>query len=380
VIVTSLTARVRSTPLDAALAVAFTVAALVQVAVRPIAAAPALGVVYVLGSTLPLAWRRTHPLEAAAIASAFWLIPLQGYPVFGYIAVVLQFYALGAYGAPLVAVGAVTAWACVVGSIGTLLGPEPPVAVVGAVLSIVAPVVAGLVVARQRRQTLALARLAAELQAEKAKVQQAAVAAERARIAQELHDVVGHELTLIAIQAEAAASALRTSPERAAAPVEAIRSTAHRTLTEIRSTLDVLAPAEDPGVASPDGLTEIARRAEQAGIPNALVVTGTPWPEHASAWLAVNRIVRECLTNAGRHAAGRPVSLRVEWGPEAVTVTSSNPTAGGNGALRQPEPGRGLTGMRYRTELLGGAFEAVAREGRFDVRVSLPAAPSGAAR
>ena len=146
--------------MDAALAVALTAVALVQVAVFPIAA-PALGVVYVVGSTLPLAWRRTYPLEAAAISSAFWLIPLQGYPVFGYIAVVLQFYALGAYGAPLVAVGAVTAWACIVGSIGTLLGPEPAVAVVGAVLSVVAPVVAGLVVARQRRQTLALARLAA---------------------------------------------------------------------------------------------------------------------------------------------------------------------------------------------------------------------------
>ena len=365
--------------MDAALAVVLTVVGLGQVTLFPIAA-PALGVVYVVGSTLPLAWRRTYPLEAAAISSAFWLIPLQGYPVFGYIAVVLQFYALGAYGAPLAAVGAVTAWACIVGSIGTLLGPEQPVAVVGAVLSVVAPVVAGLVVARQRRQTLALAVLAAELEAEKAKVEQAAVAAERARIARELHDVVGHELTLVAIQAEAAASALRTAPERAVAPVDAIRKTAHRTLAEIRATLDMLAPAGDQAVVSPDGLAEIAQRAEQAGIPNALVVTGTPWPDHVSTWLAVNRIVRECLTNAGRHAQGRPVSLRVDWGPEAVTVTSSNPIVQANGSVRQPEPGRGLTGMRHRTELLGGAFEAVVREGRFDVRVSLPATPTGAAR
>jgi signal transduction histidine kinase len=371
---TSWAARLRTRPADAALALALTAAALVQVLLYPIAA-PGLGALYVIGSTLPLAWRRTRPIEAAVISSAFWLIPLDGYPVLGFVAVVLQFYALGAWGTPPPAVGLATAWACGVGVVGTLLGPEPPVAVVGAVLSVVAPVAAGRVVAHQRRQNVALARLAAELEAEKAKVQQAAVGAERARIARELHDVVGHELTLIAIQAEAAAAALRSAPDRAAAPVEAIRSTAHRTLAEIRSTLDVLAPAEDPGVVSVDGLTDLARRAEDAGIPNTLVVSGTPWPGHASAWLAVNRIVRECLTNAGRHAPGCPVALRVEWAPDAVTVTSANPVPAGGG--RPPAPGRGLTGMRHRTELLGGAFDAGFREGRFDVHVRLPLRPSG---
>ncbi|HYJ76395.1 MAG TPA: histidine kinase [Kineosporiaceae bacterium] len=372
---TSLAARLRIPPRDGALALALTAAALLQLAFVPIAA-PALGALYVLGSTLPLAWRRTRPVEAAAISSAFWLIPLQGYPVLGFVAVVLQFYALGAWGTPRLAVAVVTAWACVVGVIGTLLGPEPAVAVVGAVLSVVAPVAAGLAVAHQRRQTNELVRLASELEAEKAKVEQAAVGAERARIARELHDVVGHELTLIAIQAEAAAAALASAPERAAAPVEAIRTTAHRTLAEIRSTLDVLAPADTPADVSPGGLSKLARRAEQAGIPNTLVVTGEPWPAHASVWLAVNRVVRECLTNAGRHAPGRPVALCVEWRTDGVTITSSNPTVPGDGS--RPTPGRGLAGMRHRTELLGGAFEAGVRDGSFDVRVRIPSTPAGA--
>jgi signal transduction histidine kinase len=369
---------VRTTPADAALAVALVVAALAQLAVRPIAP-PVVGVVYVVGSTLPLAWRRTHPLEAAAISSAFWLIPLEGYPVLGFVAVILQFYAVGAYGAPLVAVAAVTVGASAAGVVGTLLGPEPPVGAVGAVLSVVASVAAGLAVAHQRRQTAALARLAADLEAERAKVEQAAVGAERARIARELHDVVGHELTLIAVQAEAAAAALRSAPDRAHQPVEAIRVTAHRTLAEIRSTLDVLAPAEDQAVASPEALAELARRAEQAGIPTTLVVSGSPWPGHTSAWLAVNRIVRECLTNAGRHARGNRVSLHVDWQPEKVTVTSSNPVDAAASPLPSLRTGRGITGIRHRTELLGGVFEAGLRDGCFEVRVSIPCSLPGGA-
>jgi signal transduction histidine kinase len=376
--VTRWATRLHTTTGDAALAAVLVLAALVQLAVRPIAS-PGVGVVYVVGSTLPLAWRRTHPLEAAAISSAFWLIPLEGYPVLGFVAVVLQFYALGAYGTPPPAVGAVTLGASAAGVLGTLLGPEPPVAIVGAVLSVVAPVAAGLAVAHQRRQTAALARLAEDLEAEREKAEQSAVGAERARIARELHDVLGHELTLIAVQAEAAASALRLAPDRAPEPVEAIRVTAHRALAEIRSTLDVLAPADDGSVASPDGLAELAARAEHAGIPTTLVITGTPWPGHTSVWLAVNRIVRECLTNAGRHASGNPVSLRVDWGREALTVTSSNRARTPGRTAPSPGTGRGLVGMRHRTELLGGTFEAGQRDGCFEVRVIIPCPSPGAA-
>ncbi|WP_433382662.1 sensor histidine kinase [Actinoplanes sp. CA-142083] len=365
----------RTQRMDVFLAVVLTAAGLVQTLLFPIAQ-PGLGVLYVLGSTLPLAWRRSYPIESAAVSSAFWLIPLDGYPLLGFIAVILQFYAVGVHGSPRRAVWLVTAWASVASVIGTLLGPELPVAAIGGVLVVVAPVVAGQIVTHQRKQTQALLRLSHELEAEKRKVREAAVSEERARITQELHDVLGHELTLIAVQAEAASAALRLAPDRAAAPVEAIRETAHRTLREIRSTLDVVAPATDPTDATVDGLADLARRAREAGIANSLELTGTPWPGQTPVWLAVHRIVRECLTNAGRHAPGTPVEVGVHWSPDLVTVTSANPTE----ARTQPAASRGLAGMRHRAEILGGTFAAAVRDGMFRVQVTLPLAESGSPR
>jgi signal transduction histidine kinase len=227
-------------------------------------------------------------------------------------------------------------------------------------------VLAGRLVRHLRHQNATLTSLTAQLREERARAEAAAVDAERARIAQELHDVVGHEVTLIAIQAEAATAALTISPDRAAEPVEAIRTTAHRTLAEIRSVLDVLSPADTDGRA--EDLHTLAARARAAGIPNTLTVTGTPLPDEAPASLAVRRIVRECLTNAGRHAPGEPVTLTVQWDADAVCVQATNPAD----TLTPPTPGRGLTGIRHRAELLGGTFAASINDDAFVVRVRIP--------
>ena len=363
--------------LDAALTAVLLVAGLVQTAAFPIAQ-PFVAVLYLAGSTLPMAWRHRFPLRVALVSSAFWLVPLDGYPVLGFVVVILVFYAVGAWGRPDRAVVLTTLAACVVSVVGTLLGPEQPVAAVGGVLAVVTPVVAGRVVRALRDQNADLTRLAAELEKERARAEEVAVAAERARIAQELHDVVGHELTLIAIQAEAAGAALRTAPDRAAEPVEAIRETAHRTLAEIRATLDVLTPragGADDGQPA-DGVEDLVRRAEAAGLSVGLTVSGTPWPSQSPAWLAVNRVVRECLTNAGRHAVGRKVDVTVAWSPDEVVVTAAN-----DADLTRPVgSGRGLTGMRHRAELLGGSFAVCRASGRFEVRVALPAEPVKVAR
>jgi signal transduction histidine kinase len=362
-----LLARLGTTPLDAALAVAFVVAGLVQVVAFPIAE-HGLGALFVLGTTLPLAWRRTRPVEAALVASAFWLIPLDGFPVLGFVVVILQFFALGDDGEPGLAVALTTAWASATSVVGTLLGPEAPVAAIGAVLLVVAPVLAGRLVRHLRHQNAALTSLAEQLREERRRAQEAAVGAERARIAQELHDIVGHEVTLIAIQAEAATAALRVDPGRAAEPVEAIRSTAHRTLAEIRAVLDVLSPVDGDGRSTEEGLAELAARARAAGIPNTLSVGGSPLPDHDAASLAVHRIVRECLTNAGRHAPGEPVAVCVGWTPDAVVVDVTNPAP----SASTPTPGRGLTGIRHRAELLDGTYAASAADGSFRVRVRIP--------
>jgi signal transduction histidine kinase len=361
--------RLRTTRLDAGLAVVFTVAGLLQTALLPLAD-PALAVLYVVGSTLPVAWRRTFPVESSLVMAAFWLIPLEGYPVLGFVVVILQFYALGNRGRPDRAVVGAAVVAALLSVAGTLLGPEPPVAAIGAALVVLAPTVAGRAVRHQQRQNQALVSLTRELAEERSRAEAAAVGAERARIAQELHDVVGHEVTLIAIQAEAAAAALRLDPARAAEPVEAIRSTAHQTLTEIRAVLGVLAPEGEGAGPRQEGLTALVDRARDAGIAGTLSVTGTPPPDQAPVALAVNRIVRECLTNAGRHAAGAAVDLQVDWSPQAVQVRAVNPAPD----RRRVVPGRGLTGMRHRAELLGGTFEATTDGGLFEVRVRIPVA------
>ncbi|MFE9323686.1 sensor histidine kinase [Nocardia sp. NPDC052278] len=359
--------RLRTTPSDAVLAAVFVVAGLVQTAIFPIAGR-GIGEVYVVGSMLPLAWRRTYPIASALVSSLTWLIPLDGFPVPGFVAVVLQFYALGSWGRRGIAVPAVTAWAALAAVVGTLLGPEQPVAAIGGVLAVVAPVVAGRLVAFQRRQNAQISALTQELRYERERAEEAAVAAERARIARELHDVVGHELTLIAIQAEAAASALKIAPAKAVVPVEAIRSTAHHTLAQIRQVLNVLAPLNDAGVQDDSDLVQLADNAGSVGIANSLTLTGTPPPECRNAVFAVNRIVRECLTNAGRHAPGEQVDIAVDWLPDRVALRSTNRMT----RNVEPRPGRGLTGMRHRAELLGGTFASRAERGRFDVTVTIP--------
>ncbi|KQW49000.1 hypothetical protein ASC77_09825 [Nocardioides sp. Root1257] len=351
---------------DAVLATAFTVLGLVQVTIWPIADG-VVGHVYVLGTTLPLAWRRTRPVASALVSTAFWFVPTDGYPILGFVSVVLQFFALGSRGRPRAVVAATAAWACLATVVGTLLGPESPVAAIGAAIAVVAPVLAGQLVAHLARQNAELERLATRLREEQRRAEESAVEAERARIAQELHDVVGHEVTLIAVQAEAAASALRVAPDRAVEPVEAIRTTAHRTLAEMRGVLDLL--ASDDGVhGATEDVREVARRAAAAGIANELTVTGAPDERQERARLAVNRVVRECLTNAGRHAPGAPVTIEVAWTPGAVRLVAANATD----LVAVPAAGRGLTGMRNRAELLDGEFAADVRDGRFTVRVELP--------
>ena len=149
---------------------------------------------------------------------------------------------------------AVCAVATAVGVVMTLLGPEPEPAALGAALVVLGPAAAGRLVAHQRRQTALLEELTGRLVQERATAERAAVAEERARIARELHDVIGHEVTVIALQADAAAAALAKAPERAAAPVQAIRRSAAEALAEMRRVVGMLRAAEDEDLRPQPGL------------------------------------------------------------------------------------------------------------------------------
>src|SRR4051794_36102499 len=233
---------------DVLLAVGFLAVSLVQVAVAPIAA-PAVAVLVAVVSTVPLAWRRACPSAAALVGTAVWLIPTPGgYLLLGYVVAVLLFYSLGAHDPVRWRVVTVTAVAVLISVVGTLLGPDVWQASIGAALAVAAPAVAGVLVAEHRAQNARLRELTAQLVHERAAAERAAAAEERTRIARELHDVIGHEITVIALQADAAAAALARAPERAAVPVDRIRAAAARTLTEMRRVGGLLRdPDEDGG-------------------------------------------------------------------------------------------------------------------------------------
>ena len=228
-------------------------------------------------------------------------------------------------------------------------------------------------VRRRRKTQRALVEQAEQSELEKAR---RAVLEERTRIARELHDVVAHHMSMIAVQAETAPYRLAALPEPARSEFTAIADSARGALTEMRRLLGVLrsestAPetAPQPGLADVPALVEAARR---AGMTVALelgeLATEARPPEPVG--LAAYRIVQEALANAARHAAGAPV--RVALGPTGRTLHLRVENGGGRPAGPDQPDGHGLTGMRERARLLGGAFRAGPTEDGFAVVARLP--------
>ena len=336
---------------------------LVQVIFLQPLGGPVTSVAYTVVAVVPLAWRHARPAAAAFVAcSAYW-IPTEAYLFLGYVLAILLFLSLGRSRGDWRIGALVAAWGVVSGTVGTVIGDEELVpALFTTWLAILGPYAVGRVMTVQAKEQ------EAHLRAEREAIRDQAVADERARIVRELHDVVGHEVTLMAIQSEAAAQAITRAPERAVEPIGAVRETAHRANRQLRAILDLLGEAEPVVAPEIRGLTELTDRAARLGIPNTLTVTGEPWPHAPQHWLAVNRIVQECLTNAGKHAPGHPVDLEVAWSAEGVRVRAANPASGPVGTA-----GLGLSGMAERARTLGGNVESDHASGVFSVDAWLPA-------
>lgn len=358
---------------DVVLAGGFLAVSLAQVVVEPIAS-PAVSLVVAVGSTAPLAWRRVAPATAALAGTAVWTIPTpRGFLLLGFVIAVLLFFSVGAHVRRTWRVAAVTAIGTTVGVVMTLLGPEDPPVAVGAALVVVAPVFAGRLVAHQRAQNARLRDLTEELVRERAGAERAAAAEERTRIARELHDVIGHEVSVIALQADAAAAALAVAPERAAAPVAAIRAAATEALGELRRVVGLLrGPADDedlrpqPGLAD---LVELVAHARDAGADVDLALRPPAVPPPPGLQLAVYRVVQEALTNATRHAPGSAVRVRVDGGADALCVEI---VSRGGRPGRPPGGGHGLVGMRERVRMHGGELTAGPAGDGFAVTARLP--------
>jgi signal transduction histidine kinase len=224
--------------------------------------------------------------------------------------------------------------------------------------------------ARRRAETL----LAEEAAAGEAR-ERAAVLAERSRLARDLHDVLAHSLSLLAVQLEAARLTAITTA--AGASLVGQITHAHK-LTRIgvlnaRRALAMLRDDEPPGPASLPGL--ISDTAAALGVPITLEVDGVPRALDSDAGLMVYRVVQEALTNVAKHAGrGARVTVRLAWASGGVEVSVVD--RGGDGAdAGLPSGGFGLTGMAERAALKGGHLRAGRSDGGFAVHLWLPARP-----
>jgi signal transduction histidine kinase len=192
---------------------------------------------------------------------------------------------------------------------------------------------------------------------------------ERLRVAQEVHDIVGHGLSAIQMQADIALHVMPKQPEQAAAALAAISRTSREALDELRVTLalardDSRAPM--PGLARLDAL---AARTGESGLPVRIHTVGQPRPLPGPVDLAAYRVVQESLTNALRHAGPAVATVHVGYHPDAVSVVVVDTGHGG-----EVGPGQGIEGMRRRVAALGGTFSAGPSEGGgFRVTARIPA-------
>jgi signal transduction histidine kinase len=236
--------------------------------------------------------------------------------------------------------------------------------------------------ARTRRAYLEqVSQRALDLERERDQQAELATVAERARIARELHDAVAHGLSVIVIQAQAAAGSMERRPATARAALSAIVATGRDSLTEMRRLLGLTRPdgqelAPLPGLAD---LATLVDRIRAAGLTVTLTETGSPEGLPTGIGLTVYRITQEALTNALKHAGpSATVDVSVHYGLDTVglRILDTGPGAGGPPDERR---GNGLRGMRERVAMLGGTLTAADRPGGtgFGVFVRLPRTEAG---
>jgi signal transduction histidine kinase len=227
---------------------------------------------------------------------------------------------------------------------------------------------------RQRHERMAeLEERALRAERETERERRLAAAEERTRIARDLHDSAGHAINVILVQAGAARLLQDQDPTRTRAALETIEEVARETVVEIDQLVRALrenGSAEEGEVEPPPGLAALETLAERhraSGLAVALRVDGARRQLASGVDRAAFRILQEALTNAARHGDGS-AEVELAFGRHALELTVTNPAPGRPTEVR----GHGLVGMRERTTLLGGSFEATADQGVFRIRARLP--------
>jgi len=264
-----------------------------------------------------------------------------------------------------------------------LVGPDASVANVLYGIAIYgAAWLAGVAVRRRAVQVSGLRSLASQLHEEQTRVAEAAVVAERARIARELHDVIAHSVSVMVVQAGAAEQVLESDPAAAREALRAVQDTGAEAAAELRRLLGVTRtdtahtadPADpaDIGLAPQPGLGQLPHLVEavrRAGLAVEVVEDGPAPALPAGVDLAAYRIVQEALTNVIKHAQASHVRIFLDHDADWLHLTV---TDDGMAATTRRSQGRGLVGMRERCALYGGRLHVEAGPGGFTVAAHLP--------
>lgn len=328
--------------------------------------------------SVPLWWRRTQPVAVLVIVAAALLagdlLGLSQPASDG--AIIFAAYAVSVYGSStarlwvvaLAALGTLVAFITALTGVSprheSLLTLGPP--------SLVAWVIGDYIRGRRAFFTDLIARHRRESDT----LRRQAVDEERLRIARELHDVVAHNVSLIAIQAGAARVAGNADLSNPKA-LQSIEATARDTLAELNRLLGVLRkePAQ-PDMSPQPGLEQLdalLKTAGEAGLEVDLRITGDQRPLPAALGLTAYRIVQEAITNALKHAHASKLEVRVGYLPDALELTISDNGEGVSEEAVRASTGHGLIGMRERVALFGGELEAGSHDlGGFTVRSRLP--------
>ncbi len=209
------------------------------------------------------------------------------------------------------------------------------------------------------------------------------LADERLRITRDLHDIIGHAMGVMVVQAGVAERLLDTDPDEARAAVARIGTTGRTSLAEMRQVLQALRDDDAPGDALPreplPGLAEVpalVARVREAGLPVTLTVTGSAQPLPQGVELAAYRIIQESLTNCLKHAEATRASVVVTYGGEELRVDVDDD--GSNLPAADPAAGHGLTGMRERVAAYGGwLVTGPVVDAGFHVEAHFPALAAG---
>jgi signal transduction histidine kinase len=374
---------------------------------------PVAAYVLVVLQALPLTWRRRWPVPVLfAIGIPSQLYNFLGIPYGG-----VPFGPMIAFYTVMERSSTRTRWIicvlAVVGLVNVQFLPyhNGPYSFVTGLLEFGVAGIAGVLSRTHRAYTRAVEARAEQAETERERQVALAAAQERARIARELHDVVAHHVSLMAVQSEAAASLLPDRPVEAGRSVQIIGDTAREALTELRRLLGVLRAPPDPDAArqlatapSPSigDLDEVLVQVRQAGIAVNLRVEGSPSKLTPGVDLAAYRIVQEALTNTVRHSGAAAAAVTVSYEPGYVTVSVTDTGHGPHaqvavtiGQQAEPTPiaarngtngnsfgnerlagssGFGLAGIAERVASCGGSLTVGPRQaGGFAVTARLPA-------